>query len=324
MHPTVREYKIPLSVTGVGLLVASILAFAPVLMAESDAEVQTKKNASDLQSLTESLESKTAELQQRLQEQIKAQSSTISRLENQVSILNKATGRMHIKQSTLIEPATGMASEVAKFKTNADTRLTNLEKAVKQMHRRQRTLISQVGSADESQVPAKDGITSLRVTNLEKAVKNLHLKSVAAQNQEAGDASIAELSNRLTSLENAPASATMQLSTRIETLEKRVDSTPQDQSQRLADLEQEILRLSLNRPQTSLSTRYSQTARSSQNDIKRRVDMEVRLMRVERQMKQFENRLEDYNGATREQNVVADQLIEMRTYIDTLLSELYR
>ena len=43
MHPTVREYKIPLSVTGAGLLVASILAFAPALMAESDAEVLTKK-----------------------------------------------------------------------------------------------------------------------------------------------------------------------------------------------------------------------------------------------------------------------------------------
>ena len=199
MHPTVREYKIPLSVTGAGLLVASILAFAPALMAESDAEVLTKKNASDLQSLTELLESKTADLQQQMQEQIAAQSSTIDRLQNQLAILNKATGRMHLKQSTLIEPALEMASEVPGFKSNAENRLTNLEKAITQMHQRQRALTTEVAGADEPQT--LDSSSLLRLTNLEKAIKNLHLKSVA-QDQNTSDNGIAKLADRLSSVEN--------------------------------------------------------------------------------------------------------------------------
>lgn len=321
MHPTVREYRIPLIVTGAGLFVASILAFAPQLMAESDAEVLTKKNASDLQALTDSLETRTAELQQQMTEQISTQSSSISRLQNQVSILNKATGRMHRKQSTLIKPATQMASEVAKLQTNVETRLTNLEKAITQMHQRQRALTTQIAEPGEPQAP--DSTTLLRLTNLEKATKNLHLRSVAT-NQSTSDDDIAALVDRLNSLENATASISPQLSTQLAMLEKRVDSTPTDQSSRLAKLEKDILRLSLDRPQSSSTARYSQIARSSQNDIKRRVDTDIRLMRVERQLKRLESRLENFDDASREQELVVDQLFEMRGYIDTLLSEIYR
>ncbi|MDB3935923.1 hypothetical protein N9383_04300 [Granulosicoccus sp.] len=263
----------------------------------------------------------TSELQLQMQEQISAQSSTIDRLQNQVSILEKATGRMHVKQSTLIEPALEMANELPALKSNAEIRLINLEKAVKQMHQRQRTLTTKVDGAGEPQAP--DTSMSLRITNLEKAIKNLHLRSVA-QKQSTNDDSLAELVGRLTSLEGASASIGPQLATRIATLEKRVDSMPADQASQLAKMEEQILRLSLNRPQGSSTTRYSQTARSSQIDIKRRVDIDIRLLRVERQLKRHESQLEDFNGAAREQELVVDQLMEMRGYIDTLLSEIYR
>ena len=321
MHPVVKEYKIPLSVTGVGLLIASILAFAPALMAESETETLTKKNAADLQSLTETVESMTTELQQQMEEQLSAQSSAIDRLQNQVSILEKATGRMHIKQSMILEPALEVANELPELKNNTGIRLINLEKAVKQMHQRQRTLTTKVDGVGEPQAP--DSSMSLRISNLEKAIKNLHLRSVA-QKQSSNDDNLADLTGRLTSLEDASASIAPQLATRIATLEKRVDSMPSDQASQLAKMEKEISRLSLNRPQGSSTTRFSQTARSSQIDIKRRVDMDIRLLRLERQLKRHESQWENLEGAAREQELVVDQLIEMRGYIDTLLSEIYR
>ena len=130
MHHTLREYKIPLSVTGAGLIIAAILAFAPALLAESESELLAKKNASDVQALTESIEKRFAEMQQQIDGQSSGKSAALDRLDNQVDILNKAVGRIHGRQVAITGPASELAGEFNSLKSNVQMSLTNLEKAM--------------------------------------------------------------------------------------------------------------------------------------------------------------------------------------------------
>ncbi|MEM7257219.1 MAG: hypothetical protein AAF404_07505 [Pseudomonadota bacterium] len=316
MHPTIQEHKIPISVTFVGLVVAGVLASAPALLAESDTEILTKKNASDLQALTASLDNNTADLQQQLDAQSSTQLAAIDRLQNQVAILNKAAGRLNQKQAALLTPAVELSGSFAKLKTNAETRLTNLEKAVTRMNQRQRGLLKNAGKAEPPTEPDRN--TALRLSNLEKGVKNLHLKTVANQPTDNSNA-LSDIDTRLSSLENKKDTSAPDIALRLAALEVLVASYPTDQSTRLTALERQVAQLQFVRPQAA-----PLPVRSSQSDIKHRVDTNVRLLRLERQLKRLENRLEDMNGASGQQDLVIDQLFEMRGYIDTLLSEINR
>lgn len=315
MHPTIQEHKIPISVTAVGLVVAAVLASAPALLAESDTEILTKKNASDLQALSASLDNNTADLQQQLDAQSSTQLAAIDRLQNQVSILNKAAGRLNQKQATLIEPVVDMSGSFKQLKTNAETRLTNLEKAVTRMNQRQRSLMTLTSEPDTPAEPDRN--TALRLSNLEKGVKNLHLKTVAYTQEDNGN-ELADIEQRLAALERVNIAGPSDAEQRLASLELMIQSAPSDQTGRLNALERQVAQLQVSRPQGGAAIRSSQT------DIKRRVETDIRLMRLERQLKRLESRLEDVNGAARQQDLVVDQLFEMRGYIDTLLSEIYR
>jgi hypothetical protein len=259
------------------------------------------------------VEARFAEFQQKIVAQNSTQSSTLDKLENQVVILNKATGRIHRRQVAIAGPATEIAGEFNSLKSNAQTCLTNLEKAIKQMHQRQRSLMSQ-NTSDNSQ-DTSDSASSLRLTNLEKAVKNLHLRSTS---KEAANNSLAnaQLDAQMNELMNASVAADMVA--RMDVLEQRVESASQDQSQWLSRMENSPSRLRSNQPQSAL------LARTTQSDIKRRVETDLRLMRLERQVARLENQYETVHGNTQQQEVVVDQLIQMRSYIDTLISEMYR
>jgi len=90
MKVSLQEYKVPLGVTTVGLLVAGGLATAPVLMAESDSEILAKKNATDIAALTATIEEQNELLDARFTSQANASAGNSKDLEVQVITLNRA------------------------------------------------------------------------------------------------------------------------------------------------------------------------------------------------------------------------------------------
>lgn len=292
MQQFIRENKLPISVTGTGFLVAAVLAAAPALMADSDAEILTKSNEAEIQRLSASLTEQTTNLQQTVDQQSKMHLASLDRLDNQVNILNKATGRLNQKQSTVIGPVTDTIKEFNQLKVNSQTRLTNLEKAVSRMHQRQQGLLK----ANDSTTPQAgvDDKTALRITNLEKAVTQLHISSRRA---------------------TAPQAAA--------TSETDIEATAvlfADTNSRVDELEAIVARLQQVRPV------QSSNARAPQSSIRNRIESDLRLSRLERQMIRMETRLETFEGGNQRQSrmredELVEQLIEIRTYIDSLLYE---
>lgn len=323
MKPALREHKLPISVTAVGLTVAAALAAAPVLMAESDFEVLSKKNASGLQELSTSLDDRTASLQLAIDQQTGQNSSSIDRLQNQVAILNKATGNLNIKQAKALAPLANTAADVNQLKTNATTRLTNLEKAVTRINQRQRKLTQQSPAPAADAGPDRN--TDLRISNLEKAVKRMH-QSRSKNNNEPVQATVDSSSdfklfeNRLSALEQDLQLSREQNNNQAVEVTNNSSADFESFDARISVLEQDLTQLQRRKPVTVASN----VQRSSRSDIKRRVEADIRLLRMERQLKNIESRLDDMEGTTPKDDVVAEQLIEMRSYIDTLLSEIYK
>jgi len=165
----------PISITLGGFLLVAVLASAPALLAESDAEILTKKNQASLESLTTLVEDKIDGLEQNINAQVKSNESRFSNIENQLAILHKATSNLHRRQqSQKSDPGEEMAKMAgfASFDKNADARMINLEKAVTRMHLSLRTQMGSTETVDQSIADSE-----LRLTELEDSVSKLRVES---------------------------------------------------------------------------------------------------------------------------------------------------
>lgn len=193
MQQLLREHKVPVGVTLGGLLVVLGLASAPAIMAESESEVLARQNAGEIAALTESFEARTAEMQKGFEAQVAGYASAISNLENQISILNKATSRIHSRQVGLMQPSGEIQSSISSLADNTDLRLDNVERAVSRMHRVQNE-IRNAPAPEAAPAPAvvetSNPRTEERLNNLDKLVNKLLLQ----QQKNFGDPAAMEVS----------------------------------------------------------------------------------------------------------------------------------
>ena len=167
MRQLIRDHKVPLGVTAGGLLVVLGLATAPVIMAESESEILTRKNTADIASITEMLEARAAELQQDFDARSSSHASAIASIENQISILNKATSRIHSRQVSILQPTGEIRSSIDSLEDKADLRMANLERAVTRLH------LNQQDKSADSSADASDSETANRLDSLENDVRLL-------------------------------------------------------------------------------------------------------------------------------------------------------
>ncbi len=346
---TIRNHLPPVAVTTLGLIVAAGLATAPVLMAESDAEIQVRQNTAEIEKLITALEQSNASMEQQFADGSKTESAALSNIQNQISILNKAATRLHRKQQAVTAPSGEIFSSIQQGQNRADARMVNLEKAVTRINIRQRKIAAAQTQASTDSAPDN---TDLRLTNLEKAVKNLNLKlsresrsnsvedstlpltgtaRVADPVASAGNTDATTYEDRLISEPAAPAAL---MNTQNNSLPQPAVSDPM--MQRLLALEIEIRNLHLDQQLQTQAARAFVDDRIDQRPVNRSARMEtrpgfnlnsrgdIRMLRLQRTLQRLEDRLDDMESTPRHQIYVEDQLSEMRDYIDALLDELYR
>ena len=165
MNRIIQEHKTPIAVTIAGLLVVVGLASAPALLADSDTDILAAKNSSELQKLAAALEEKSNHLQQQLDSQSNQISSRIDTLENQVLTLNKAVKQLHLRQRSIQDPSGSIQSSITQMSSNVDNRIVTLEKAVTKLHRMQQRMIQEVEHEDHSTTPESKPEVSLASTN---------------------------------------------------------------------------------------------------------------------------------------------------------------
>ena len=143
MRQLISDHKVPVGVTAAGLLAVLGLATAPVIMAESESEILTRKNASEIASITEALEASAARLQEDFESRSANLAKAIASIENQISILNKATSRIHSRQVDILKPSGEIRSSITSLESNAELRMSNIERAITQLHLAQREFATQ-------------------------------------------------------------------------------------------------------------------------------------------------------------------------------------
>lgn len=126
MYQLIRDHKLPAGVTAAALVAVLGLASAPVLMAESDSEILARQNADKIAEVSASLESRTSELQQEFDARSDSYERAISSLENQISILNKASSRNHARQVAMMQPSGEIQSSISSLASNSDLRMSNI------------------------------------------------------------------------------------------------------------------------------------------------------------------------------------------------------
>jgi len=347
MKVSLREHKVPLGVTSVGLIMAAGLAIAPSLLAESDSEILTKKNATDIAALTATIEKQTALIDTKLASQASASAGINKDLEIQVITLNKAVSNLSNTVRNKVTPATDTEALQGSMKF-ADGRLVNLEKAVTNLHRKQQAQIKESADSRDGQSLNTSTLANLesRLLILEKAVTRLHQRQIKAKNENpvmlssAPSQSQTDEQNlavsKAQSVEQIPEEKSEEKSEQIpEQVPVRQEVaavSPEPESAFKADLERlEKIVSQMSALQTGNRVAGSGSVSGSTRNISKIInartiapgssnDGSLQVRHLERTLTQINRRLNLLEQREQEQEVAVDQLFEIRDYIDSLLN----
>jgi len=284
MRLSIKEHRTPIAVTAVGLLVATGLATAPLIMADSETDELAKQNATDIKKLSTLVDGSSDDTQQQLLSFTNSTAGQLSNLENQILTLNKAAKRLHQRQISIQSPSGTVQSSIKQLSQNTDARLLILEKAVSQLHRKQRAITAASSSASATNEESEERPDDLRLVNLEKGIKNLNLK----------------------------------ISRSTDTAAKSTTKTP-NYDDRIDELERMIQRLSQQQRINGSSSDMRLEA-----TVRKDIETDVRFNAMERALARLGeriNQIEDTNPTSR-RDPLADQLYEIRDTVDLLLNEI--
>jgi len=313
MHYSIKKHKTPIAVTGVGLVAAFSLAIAPVLMAESETDKRAESNTAAIEKLIASIDGTNSDLEERMTALMSNSQGQFSSYDNQIKTLNKATTRLHQRQRSIQQPNGVIRSSINQLAKNSDARMINLEKAVMRLHKKQRERAAVALSAENNnENPAKE-LSSMdgRLASLEQTVKDMESKQAASATAV------------LTSTGAKP------------------QSSP-DQTRRLDALERTIRQFVMN--QNVLDSAGDTRLETA---IRKDVEIDFQLKKIERTLTQLEMRLDDFEDqsrfssnrygqsqfgqnrqrrrtASRQHDPVIDQLFEIRSTVNSLLNEISR
>jgi len=333
MISKIKDHIIPIGVTVIGLTAAVGFASAPLLLAESEYEQLTKRNANDIQKIISTTEASSLEFQRDTNAQLEKNTALFGSLENQIHILNKAVSNLHRKQNALSSPSGEFPSALSSLEKNADARLLILEKAVTRLHKKSNQFLA---SAQEDTGSGKGD--DLRLINLEKAVTRLNIRSKslmashqdAAKQDEVGGISLSDLENadnnaalRLTNLEKAVSNLNKK-QVAISSVKKSIDnsaavinsagsSDSTELGSALDSLKRELQLTRLISRSPSLNSKSNDgnegRANTRLNRLNGKIDfLEQRVDEIERDLQ-------------RRQRLVTEQLIDLRDYIDILTDD---
>lgn len=343
MKVSLREHKVPLGVTSVGLIMAAGLAIAPSLLAESDSEILTKKNATDIAALTATIEKQTALIDTKLASQASASAGINKDLEIQVITLNKAVSNLSNTVRNKVTPATDTEALQGSMKF-ADGRLVNLEKAVTNLHRKQQAQIKESADSRDGQSLNTSTLANLesRLLILEKAVTRLHQRQIKAKNENpvmlssAPSQSQTDEQNlavsKAQSVEQIPEEKSEEKSEQIPVRQEVAAVSPEPESAFKADLERlEKIVSQMSALQTGNRVAGSGSVSGSTRNISKIInartiapgssnDGSLQVRHLERTLTQINRRLNLLEQREQEQEVAVDQLFEIRDYIDSLLN----
>lgn len=328
MQFSFSEHKLPIGVTTVGLLVATGLAVAPVIMADSASEILTAENSTDIKKIYTLIEQQSTDVEQRINSQVSSIDSQLKNLDIQVITLNKAIVKLSGKSRDQAS-----ATEVNSKDRVSDTRITNLEKAVKNLHRKQNKSSTKAPPVIDNSVPDVD----MRIQNLEKAVTRMHRRQQqqnndnTIQNNEPSPSveKLAEMednySDMMTQVNNLEI-AIEQLYGVTSKLSSTLVSSRIAQSQQspdsLNDNRQNAMPLIQHQqPTVSRSRRSELTANGG---INTNGSTDRRIRKLERTIARMGQRLNDLDSPVNDQEVMVDQLYEIQDYIDQVLNQLNR
>jgi len=212
----------------------------------------------------------------------------------------------------------------------ADDRLVNLEKAVTQLHRRQNNLKASVDSSStQSQNASSLANMESRLLILEKAVTRLHHRQMKAKDDT--PVVVSSVTSEYKSQDNElavisaadAASQTVENTPTVENIPKPLEvaaASAQPESifqTNLEKLEKIVQQMSSLQP-TTRSVYQSGTGTTSGDTTRTNSSLQVR--HLERTLNQLDLRLDILERREQEQEVVVDQLFEIRDHIDSLLN----
>lgn len=346
MRLSLSDHKLPIGVTSVGLLVATALAVAPVLMADSATDVLAANNAGEIEKLTTTLQQQSDDLDQRVNSRTAELSGKLNNLDSQVVILNKAVKNIFKKSRNQANTTNAALDEI----TNGP-RLVNLEKAVSNLHRKQNNSSDSI----QASLGKMSSQTDNRLNNLEKAVKRLHLRQkeiksvqvpVSGETSTVTSDNFAELEVRLGGMEREFRDVFTRVAVMETTLKqmssgntvsviksKKTTETTRNDNQsvndsgnrpdnnaenRIAELEQLVWQLQNSQEKANRRSTFDRSGsrRSSVAD--------TRVERLERVIARMDRRLNSMETSAPRQEEMIDQLYEIQDYIDEVLDQLNR
>lgn len=301
MHETINKHKTPIAITSVGIVAAIGLAIAPLIMADSETDKLAQKNASEIQKLLTSMDSSSADVQEQMTSLLDNMQATLGTIESQIQILNKATTQINLRQNKLrkqiSDPAGPIQSSINKQAQNSDGRLVNVEKAVSNLHRKQRALLSPSGQV-QSSIDKLTSNSNGRLVNLEKAVTQLHhrqrnlLAATSSPEIPAENTDTTKFEQRLAALESTIIEQgnrdTQAASAMVQPPPVEPSSTiPDDFEWRVAILERTIREMAVDQ-KVSNSTENTRLTNLTKKDIQ----TSIKINDIEQSLAQLVNRLD--------------------------------
>lgn len=304
MQISYSKHKTPIAVTSVGVIAAIALAIAPIIMADSETDKLAKKNASQIQKLVTTMDSSASGVQEQISSTLGDLQNTVSTLENQIQILNKAATQLNLRQNQLRKqlenPSGAIQSSIDQLAYNSDGRLVNLEKAVTRLHRKQQSILEPSGLIQTNIDQLSDNSNG-RLVNLEKAVTQLHrrqreaLPSTSGDDLQTPDNDAQGIAERLTALENAIEDTVnvgkSNKAAEAENLQP-AGMTKGDYEWRIASLERTVREMALDQ-RVSTSTDNSRLLNLAKTDIQ----TGIQIREFEQLLSQLNSRLDSMENA---------------------------
>jgi len=278
MRLSIKEHKTPIAVTVVGVLVATGLATAPLIMADSPTDKLASQNSAEVEKLTA-----------RFDTESQSASGKFSNLDNQISILNKATSRLHLRQKKMLAAEGPSLTEVAKRSSNTESRVLILEKAVSNLHRKQQALKKAPIVEKEPAAAPDTSAFDERLAFLEQTVKDLQATPTidSTENSTENPVSTADEGNQA------------------------------DNTRRIQELESTIANIS--QQQRILN---STKKAGLETNVRKNVETDIKIRSLERSLARLSKRIDTVESSSRPADPVADQLYEIRDTVDLLLNEI--
>jgi len=345
MKLSLKEHKVPVGVTAVGLFTAGGLAIAPVLMADSDTDILSARNASDIAKFSTRLDQSSQDFDIKLASLSSNNNAKTKDLEVQVITLNKAVSKLAGGMRAQSDKTDPTVKEMQSTLDNAQNRIRILEKAVSNLHKKQR-VANDASAATTDDVTQNAGDVSKlesRILILEKAVARTHQRQLAINKMVTQQAAATSTTTSTTNggSNGSGSDDTTQAASNVnEGSDTQNTSAPGTQSNasientasatqpaavtEIERLESLIAKLAI--MQNTSSSNSRQQRATSQRPTSQRssgnITEDLRLRSLERTLNRIDRRLNKLEQNGQESEMAIDQLFEIRDYIDTVLDNL--